>query len=189
MPSGATNIQSGLKQAFARLSISVRPLATRKGQLSMDALEMTLQIIQIATGIAVTVGVWFAVAQLVAQKQQQHREFENMYVQRYWAIMDQLSADYRLRLKRADLSDSDLLACDSYLQLCEDEADLYEAGRITVETWNIWKSGIDWMLEQDVFRHQLENSSQDRYPTLRRYINDGKLAPKYRGAKAALRGL
>ena len=155
----------------------------------MEELEPFIRVAELASTVVVCVGVWFAVIQLINQRRQQHRDFESLYVQRYWAIMDQFSADYRLRHKRDDLSDADLLACHSYLQLCEDEADLYQAGRITTETWVIWKSGIDWMLEQPMFQRLLETTGQDQYSTLRQYIVEGKLAPKYRGTKAAVRGL
>lgn len=151
--------------------------------------DWTLQITQFASSIAVGVAIWVAVSQLGSQNRQQHREFENMYVQRYWVIIDRFSADYRLRGRRTQLSDNDRLACQSYLQLCEDEVDLFEAGRITAETWKIWKSGIDSMLEEEHFRQILAATSEEIYQTLRRYLDEKKLAPKYTGVRATRRGL
>lgn len=151
--------------------------------------EIAARFIEVVSAVAVVIGVWFAVIQLAAVRRQEHRQFENLYVQRYWQIIDRLSADFRLRRTRDNLSERDLLALLSYLELCEDEADLYESGRITRETWNVWKAGIDSMLEEDVFRAILEDSEADKFMTIRRYIAEGRLAPKYRGTKAALRGL
>jgi hypothetical protein len=149
---------------------------------------ISFQVIQAASGVAVVAAIWVAANQLRSQNRQQHREFENLYVQRYWSIMDQFSADYRLRAKRTDLTDADLMACHSYLELCEDEADLFEAHRITPETWSIWKQGINYMLNQEHFVKLLADSPSETYKTLRQYIADGNVAPHYKGSKAELRG-
>ena len=146
-------------------------------------------VVGLVTQLLVVAGVGIAVKQLIDQNRQQHRDFENMYVQRYWMIVDRLSAEYVLRGRRQELSESDTLACHAYLQLCEDEVDLYEAGRITKDTWAIWKAGIDYALAEEPFREILEKSSAESFTTLRRYIQDGVLVPRYRGTKAALRGL
>jgi len=151
--------------------------------------DTVIQITQVLSSLAIGVAIWVAVGQLRSQNKQQHREFENLYVQRYWSIVDRFGSDYRLNGRRTDLDETDLMACQAYLQLCEDEVDLYEAGRITSDTWEIWKSGIDSMLEEDHFRQILESTPEESYKTLRRYIREKKLAPRYRGTKAALRGL
>jgi hypothetical protein len=41
--------------------------------------------------IVTAVAVVFAVFQVVTARTQRHREFENMYVQRYWQILDRMT--------------------------------------------------------------------------------------------------
>lgn len=70
-------------------------------------------IATIVTAAAVLV----AILSFVGDRSQRHREFESLYVQRYWAIHDRQSADARLgrdaKLRKADRA----LALD-YLRLC-----------------------------------------------------------------------
>lgn len=110
-------------------------------------------------------------------------------MQRYWSIIDRFSEGFLIDQPSTSVSAADRATCRAYLALCEDEADLYSHGRITQETWEIWKAGLDHSLQADVYRDLLEQSSSEQYAVLRQYIADGDLVPKYRGAKAKLHGL
>lgn len=88
------------------------------------------------------IGVLAIGLQIIGERSARHREFENMYVQRYWDIASRLPtrfvhghADYV-----PNASEENAL-CD-YILLCEDELDLREQGYITDRTWQIWMSGI-----------------------------------------------
>lgn len=90
----------------------------------------------ILTGIAV-IAVLF---QLTFQNRQMHRDFELLYIQRYWDIMDRCSPHFALT--GSTRGDHDLVVIRDYLQLCEDELDLRSIGRITTDTWREWSQWI-----------------------------------------------
>lgn len=74
----------------------------------------------------------FAVTQIVAQTRQMHRDFEALYVERYWALRDRRSGEFERGGKPRK---EDSLVIHQYLQLCEDEIDLRGEGRVTNDTW------------------------------------------------------
>ncbi|UOQ88049.1 hypothetical protein MUN74_12175 [Agromyces endophyticus] len=141
-------------------------------------------------GIVVIVGGIFAVFQLWLMTRQGHRQFEHLYSQRYWAIMDRLSVEAQLGTRGPwHRRRSEQEALFAYVQLCEDEADMYEQGRVTRATWTIWKSGIDSMLSSPRVAHIIDSAPPTRFDTLRRYRAEGELRPKYAGIQALIRGL
>ena len=91
--------------------------------------------------IVTAVAIFFALLSLIGDRRQRHREFENLYVQRYWAILDRQSADFRLGVKDKIGKSDRALALD-YLRLCEDELELRKLGLVTKQTWNSWAEGI-----------------------------------------------
>ncbi|MFJ6114564.1 hypothetical protein ACIQC8_10680 [Agrococcus sediminis] len=101
----------------------------------------------------VTVGIALVAAVgLVLQLRQTNllrkHEFEDIYVQRYWQIMDGLTAEERVDLLHGRLPSGAAPHSETrrrlwaYLELCEDEADQRQAGLITTATWDQWKGGI-----------------------------------------------
>jgi hypothetical protein len=92
------------------------------------------------TGVGVLAIGW----QIIGERTARHREFENMYVQRYWDISSRMPAHYlhgggpTEYVPTAD----EKYALRDYLLLCEDQLDLREQGFITDRTWKIWMSGI-----------------------------------------------
>lgn len=91
----------------------------------------------IVTAAAVVV----AILSFIGDRSQRHREFESLYVQRYWAIQDRQSADVRLGLRRPLRKADRALALD-YLRLCEDELEIRKNGLVTNRTWKIWAAAI-----------------------------------------------
>lgn len=130
------------------------------------ALSDWADVATIVTAGAVVV----AILSFIGDRSQRHREFESLYVQRYWAIQDRQSPDVRLgrkrRLRKADRA----LALD-YLRLCEDELEIRKLGLVTNRTWKVWsdaiKSGIATPLAQELLA---ERSSEFEY--VRRFALD-----------------
>ena len=108
---------------------------------------------------------------------------------RIWNLMDQLSIEVQSGRMDASVDDTQKRVLFAYVQLCEDEADLYIQGRVTQGTWQIWKTGIDEMLSVPGVRGMLEQAPPSRFDTLRRYVHDGDLRPMYRGFWCIVRGL
>ena len=104
-----------------------------------------------ALGVATLIGVFVAVVgvfaawmQVRALGQQRTRDFENLFVQRYWKIMDDLSLK-ALECAKPDggrVSSSDKKAVIAFLRLSEDEIDLRAAGLISADTWELWRVGM-----------------------------------------------
>jgi hypothetical protein len=113
---------------------------------------MTLVIQDIGT-LATAVGVFIAVLSLGASRRQRLRQFESLYVRRYWTIMDELSLDVMRGTPQngAALSERDEKAIRSYLRLCEDQLELRKEGWISDETWQMWRNGIDAQLQRPAF--------------------------------------
>jgi hypothetical protein len=116
--------------------------------------------------VATAVGVLVAAFSVRAANSQRRRQFETIYVQRYWALMDQLSLDALKDgqskphnsmgpLTVADgqeICHNDQRIVHSYLRLCEDELELRREGWISSETWAIWQAGIAAQLQRWPFR-------------------------------------
>lgn len=143
--------------------------------------------IEAVTAIAVV----FAVGQLVGDRTQRHREFENLYVQRYWALLDRMSDE--LYYGGNDVvagGELDKRTKVAYLRLCEDEIDLRAQGFVTDKTWKIWGWGIESQIKQRPYLDQLKAMGQDELPSLRAYLEDPNKDPlKWRRPKRWWSGL
>jgi len=107
---------------------------------------------------AAIAGVLFAVFQLAQVRKQRRRGFEDMFVQRYWDIMDRLSLPAIEATRPADgrVSPDDRRVVISYIRLCEDELDLRAERWIRADTWELWRSGMTMQLRrwpfEDIWR-------------------------------------
>jgi hypothetical protein len=118
-------------------------------------------VAQIVTGIAFV----FAALQIREARKQLHRELENLYVQRYWKILDQMPTwGHDLRQRRVKVG---LLR---YMQLCEDEIDLRSHGRITDDTWRIWSIGMIVAARGISFQRVFSASDATKWPGLREFL-------------------
>lgn len=91
-----------------------------------------------------TLAIVVAVLQSHQARRQRVRDFELVYVQRYWALRD--------RIEAARGTDGDRMAFVSlYLELCEDEADMRKHGWISDATWRLWRDGITSALRRDPY--------------------------------------
>ncbi|MGH1549189.1 hypothetical protein ACRAWB_08450 [Leifsonia poae] len=100
---------------------------------------------QILSSLATAVtalAVVFAAGQLRVAREQSHRDFENLYVQRYWSLLDKFSVDATLEEARTAATPSDRAIALNYMRLCEDQLDMRRLGRITHQTWGFWSGAI-----------------------------------------------
>jgi len=88
-------------------------------------------------------GVLLLVPQLRMAQRQRHRQFEDLYIQRYWTINDQ-SGD--LTLTGSDVKQRNAVA---YFRLSEDQMEMRRAGWITDDTWRLWVDGIARAMRSD----------------------------------------
>jgi hypothetical protein len=94
--------------------------------------------------VAALIGVPVAVLQLRAAGKQRRREFEYLFVQRYWKIMDDLSLE-AIECTKPDggvVSSSDRTAVITFLTLSQDELDLRARRWISTDTWELWRVGM-----------------------------------------------
>lgn len=116
--------------------------------------------------IAATVGVYFVFAQVRLQRKQLHRDLENLYVERYWTVLDRLEATKpRSRGRRR--------AVVAYLGLCEDQCDMRQQDRVTDETWAIWGPSIHSQLGVEEYAGLLRKQPDDRLLHLRQMMVTG----------------
>jgi hypothetical protein len=73
------------------------------------------------------------------------RQFESMYVQRYWSIMDRISLDEPSNTSCTNPDQADERAIRAYLMLCEGELRMRKQGYIADATYEIWAG---WMRAQ-----------------------------------------
>lgn len=102
--------------------------------------------------IVTAVGVLAAVFGLRQSNRERMRQFEAMYVQRYWSILDQLSLDALAGSTKDPTSEADLKAIRAYLFLCEDELEMRGRGYIADTTYQIWADAAVTQLRQPIFQ-------------------------------------
>jgi hypothetical protein len=102
--------------------------------------------------IVTAVGVVAAVFGLRQSNRERLRQFEAMYVQRYWTILDQLSLNALAGSARDPVNEADLKAVRAYLFLCEDELEMRGRGYIADTTYKIWAEAAVAQLHQPMFQ-------------------------------------
>lgn len=106
----------------------------------------------IAASVTALVAVVGAATALHRTRRQRQREFEDVHVGRYWALLDRLSLPTLRGLDRGRrLSDMDRHAIRLYFRLCEDEADLREQGWVSGATWKEWGGAIHSQLHRQPY--------------------------------------
>lgn len=138
-------------------------------------------MVQNIASVVTAVAVIFVVFQLVGDRNSRHREFENLYVQRYWSLTDQLSFDPWSKPTRRSLSERDHGLCRAYLRLCEDEVELRIHGYVTDQTWTLWADGIRVQTNVEPFKEILGSEPEDQLLELRKFLKDGEDPLKRKG--------
>lgn len=128
-------------------------------------------------GVIVAGGALWAIAgvrkQIALQRKQLKLDLENVYVARYWAIMDDLD-------DTSPDSDKRRVHIGRYLRLSEDQCDLRARKRITESTWNYWRSGIAEQLTTVEFQQELDAQRADLFDHVRRLSADSSYDPAQR---------
>jgi hypothetical protein len=148
------------------------------------------------TDIALSVtaaGVIIALFGLRQSYRSRLRQFESMYVQRYWSIMDRLSLDALSNAACTKPDQSDERAIRAYL-LCEDELGMRKQGYIADATYQIWAEWMRAQLGQPMFSavwEKVTSESSFPYKYLKAlYDSDGRYDPLKAGRVLRwLRGL
>lgn len=126
-------------------------------------MEVFSAIVQAFTALAIIFAAW----QLMFHSRQMHRDFELLYVQRYWELMDRRSPEFALE---CEPTPDDRLVIRAYLQLCEDEVDLRRLGRVTDNTWKFWSRSIVEQASAPAYAEELKRVGADRYSLVRRLM-------------------
>ena len=145
-------------------------------------IEIIAVIIQFLTLFAIALGAF----QLLFHSRQMHRDFETLYVQRYWAVMDERSAGW---IARDKFSKNDLAVARKYLSLCEDEIDLRSLGRVSDNTRGFWALAIMDQARLEPYSTELAAAHCSSYRGIRNLMETGKDPLQRRKAWRALRGL
>jgi len=109
---------------------------------------MASDIALIVTALGV-IGVMFGLRQSYRERL---RQFESLYVERYWKILDQLSLAAVKASSAASVSPEDEKAIRNYILLCEDELQMRRGGYISDSTYTVWADGMREQLRRPMFK-------------------------------------
>lgn len=102
---------------------------------------------------------------------QRLRQFEAMYIQRYWKLLDRFSLELLIGSSAGQISTDDEKAIRSYFLLCEDELEMRAKEYIADSTYSTWVEGIFEQLEQPMFKEVLTRlHKEDAFPY--EYLNN-----------------
>jgi hypothetical protein len=154
-------------------------------------------VVQAIASVVTAIGIVIAVVGLRQTQRQRLRQFEALYVKRYWELMDRLSLAALKEDRTSSVVDEDQRAIRAYLRLCEDQLELRREGWISSATWLVWAEGIMNQLMRCPFDEvwaEVEKETQERerdeFVLLRRFISEKGADPcAVRGWRAFLRGL
>lgn len=111
-----------------------------------DSLISDIALIVTALGV---IGVMFGLRQSYRERL---RQFESLYVERYWKILDQLSLAAIKSSSAASVSPEDEKAIRNYILLCEDELQMRQDGYISDSTYTVWADGMREQVGQPMFK-------------------------------------
>ena len=109
---------------------------------------MASDIALIVTALGV-IGVMFGLRQSYRERL---RQFESLYVERYWKILDQLSLAAVKASRAASVSPEDEKVIRNYILLCEDELQMRQGGYISDSTYTVWADGMREQLGRPMFK-------------------------------------
>ena len=97
---------------------------------------------------------------------QRVRQIEDVYVARYWSLLDRFSAGILRGTDDVEEGSQEELAIRLYFRLSEDEADLRSQGWVSDDTWHEWGGAIAAQLHRrpfaDLWARTLEDSDAGR---------------------------
>jgi hypothetical protein len=90
----------------------------------------------------------YAAKSLGELKRQRDRQFETIFVERYWALMDRLSLAAIKGRPQSTVDPNDEKVALQYFRLSEDELELHRGGWISEQTWTVWHEGIQAQMKR-----------------------------------------
>ena len=112
----------------------------------------------------------FAVVPITFHNRQIHREFESLYLGRYWDLMDRRSSRFALR---GTPDRSDITVVHAYLRLSEDQLGLRAIGRVTDHTWRFWARDISAQCSVPAYSKYLAAAPKSEFPRVREMLSVG----------------
>ena len=155
-------------------------------------LQQAATIAQIVSTVLTLVALIFAALTVGAARRQRLRQFESLYVARYWSLMDRLSLEALRGVKQRRVPENDQLAVRSYIRLCEDECELRKDGWIGDATWAPWAEGMKTQFKRwpcNAVWQQVSAQEPDLYEPLRDLLERGLDVPAPPRRKRATAGL
>lgn len=145
----------------------------------MSGPEIANMVAQFATVGALI----FAVMQLIGARSAKHRDFENLYVERYWNLMDGFRSEPWTAPSLKRLPKEDRAKIVAYLQLCEDELDLRRNGFVSTKTWELWATGMVSQCARPAYAESILALPSGELPALRRFLETQKDPLKMSGIR------
>lgn len=127
-----------------------------------------IALIVTAAGV---LGVMFGLRQSYRERL---RQFEALYVERYWKILDQLSLDALKGSRSVHVNGEDEKAIRGYILLCEDELQMRRNGYISDSTYLVWADGMLGQFCQPMFKHvwiQVQQEATDHHSFPYEHLN------------------
>lgn len=110
-------------------------------------------VLEIGAIFVALLSVVIATFALRGMMHQSHMQFEMIYVERFWTLMDQRSKQFR-NGKPPRKSDNHII--QDYLALSNDQVGLRRYGRITTSTWKLWRQDIKSLASQSPYRERID---------------------------------
>lgn len=133
----------------------------------MTYLEILSSLANIATAAALGVAAW----QLVLAKHQAITGFEDSFAKEYRELASKLPTKALLGEPLTDDEyNSHFDEMYHYFDLCNEQAFLFKAGRISNETWAFWKDGIRTNLNRPAFERawsEIATKAKDDFSELK----------------------
>jgi hypothetical protein len=99
-------------------------------------------MIQDVAAIATAVGVLVGALSLLGSWRTRVRQFEALYIQRYWELMNELSLVALSGDASHGVVASDEKTVRAYFRLCEDEIELKKKRWFSKRAWDVWEEGM-----------------------------------------------
>jgi hypothetical protein len=133
------------------------------------------QLLQAVGAVATAIGVAVAAIQLQLQKGQQRTDFEDRLTEQYRDIMAQLPLEALLEDRELDGERwrVALHAFYRYFDLTNEQLFLFRHGRISSDTWENWKEGIQENMRRNSFRSawsEIAAAMPDSFDELRELV-------------------
>lgn len=140
-----------------------RHAVANNGESGLDWGTIPEWITALFAGLALFV-VSAAVSQLRLHNRQLHRELENEYLQRFWAIWDGRTQKFK---RTGNIKHAGGPWIQDYLTLSSDQVELRERGRVTDDTWDFWARDIARFC---LAHPELLREARRSYPALRQLL-------------------